>query len=139
MYKVARHLGLPTALVELRHTATHQRLLSLPVLRKAAQRSLEWLWDNYWVKIGKDRSLEMDTNMDRPSETEEYKDLFRRILRPYKQSRVMRAKQKMPFDEDETIKASQRIQDTCNENIDKISILVEVLLEPRFIIPDGRR
>ncbi|KAH0547541.1 hypothetical protein FGG08_000266 [Glutinoglossum americanum] len=135
MYKVARHLGLPTALVELRHAATHQKLLSLPVLRKATQRSLEWLWDNYWVKI---KDLEMGTDPDRSSEIEEHKDLVRRILRPYKQSRVMRAKHKMPFDGDETAKVSQRIQDACSGSISKISVLIEVLLEPRFIIPDGR-
>ena len=139
MYKVARHLGLSTALVELRHAATHQRLLSLTVLRKAAQRSLEWLWDNYWVKIDKDGNREKGTDMDRSSEVEESKDLFRRILKSYKQSRVMRAKQKMPFDEDETRKVSRRIQDICSESAEKISMLIHVLLEPRFIIPDGRR
>ncbi|KAH0551752.1 hypothetical protein GP486_007032, partial [Trichoglossum hirsutum] len=139
MYKVARHLGLSPALVELRHAATHQKLLSLPVLRKAAQRSLEWLWNNYWVKIDKNESRETDTDVDRSSEVEECKDLFRHILRSYKQSRVMQAKQEMPFDESETIETSRRIQGICCGHADKTSVLVNILLEARFIIPDGRR
>lgn len=139
MYKVARHLGLSPALVELRHAATHQKLLSLPVLRRATQKSLEWLWNNYWVKIGKSESRELDTDVDRSSEVEECKDLFRHILRTYKQSRVIQAKQKMPFDEGETIRASRRIQDICYGHVDKVSMLVDVLVEARFVIPDGRR
>ncbi|KAE8349701.1 glyoxylase [Aspergillus coremiiformis] len=51
MFQRAIDLGLPASFVELRHEATHRELPSLTVLRNAAQRSLEWLWDSYWVKI----------------------------------------------------------------------------------------
>lgn len=47
-------LGLPASFVELRHEATHREPPSLVVLRKATQRSLEWLWDNYWANIDSD-------------------------------------------------------------------------------------
>lgn len=51
MFQRAVDLGLPASFVELRHEATHRELPSLVVLRNAAQRSLEWLWDYYWVKL----------------------------------------------------------------------------------------
>ena len=51
MYQKAMSLGLPASFVELRHEATHRDLPSLVVLRSAAQRSLEWLWQFYWVKV----------------------------------------------------------------------------------------
>lgn len=51
MFQRAVDLGLPASFVELRHEATHRELPSLVVLRNAAQRSLEWLWDYYWVKV----------------------------------------------------------------------------------------
>lgn len=54
MFQRAMELGLPASFVELRHEATHREPPSLVVLRKAAQRSLEWLWDNYWASIDLD-------------------------------------------------------------------------------------
>jgi len=51
MYQKAMSLGLPASFVELRHEATHRDLPSLVVLRSAAQRSMEWLWQFYWVKV----------------------------------------------------------------------------------------
>ena len=51
MFQRAMDLGLPASFVELRHEATHRELPSLVVLRSAAQRSLDWLWDYYWAKI----------------------------------------------------------------------------------------
>ncbi|RJE24710.1 Cell morphogenesis protein Las1 [Aspergillus sclerotialis] len=54
MFQRAVDLGLPASFVELRHEATHRELPSLVVLRNAAQRSLEWLWDYYWAKIDPD-------------------------------------------------------------------------------------
>lgn len=52
MFQRAVDLGLPASFVELRHEATHREPPSLVVLRKATQRSLEWLWDNYWAEVG---------------------------------------------------------------------------------------
>lgn len=51
MYQKAMTVGIPASFVELRHEATHRELPSLVVLRGAAQRSLEWLWESYWANI----------------------------------------------------------------------------------------
>ncbi len=45
---VARPAGLPRALVDVRHDATHGELPSLPLLRAAAAAGLDWLRASYW-------------------------------------------------------------------------------------------
>ncbi|KAL2372070.1 cell morphogenesis protein Las1 [Blastomyces gilchristii SLH14081] len=52
MFQRAMELGLPASFVELRHEATHRELPALVVLRDAARRSLEWLWEFYWDGLG---------------------------------------------------------------------------------------
>ncbi|EFR04641.1 hypothetical protein MGYG_09162 [Nannizzia gypsea CBS 118893] len=51
MYQKAMAVGVPASFVELRHEATHRDLPSLVVLRDAARRSMDWLWEFYWNKI----------------------------------------------------------------------------------------
>lgn len=48
MNALAKTLGLPETFVELRHSATHDALPSLPALRGALIHALHWLWNNYW-------------------------------------------------------------------------------------------
>ena len=47
---IARSIGLPAWLVDLRHESTHQTMPSLPALRFAARRALQWLGENYWQR-----------------------------------------------------------------------------------------
>jgi len=47
---VARELGLPPVLVDIRHDATHQELPALPLLLAAAEAALGWLGVHYWER-----------------------------------------------------------------------------------------
>jgi hypothetical protein len=49
MYAHAAAIGLPEQFVDLRHRATHDDMPSLEVLRQAAGRALEWLWERWWT------------------------------------------------------------------------------------------
>lgn len=51
VYHLARVLGIPSHFVEMRHTATHETLPSLDVLRECAAQARAWLWKNYWKLI----------------------------------------------------------------------------------------
>ncbi|KAH8599862.1 Las1-like-domain-containing protein, partial [Bisporella sp. PMI_857] len=53
MYSLAKTLNppLPATFVELRHQATHEELPSLPKLRLASQKALEWIWGYYWAGL----------------------------------------------------------------------------------------
>ncbi|RKP32043.1 Las1-domain-containing protein [Metschnikowia bicuspidata] len=48
---IAKKIDLPYAFVEVRHSATHNTLPSLEMLREVADWALRWLWENYWLKI----------------------------------------------------------------------------------------
>ncbi len=61
-------MGLPRYFVDVRHAATHDRMPSLPVLRKAASHSLKWLRENYWDPMAENNDeyrIEDDGNSDR--------------------------------------------------------------------------
>ena len=45
---LARRLGLPPMLVDLRHAATHGSLPALPALQLGASQAMEWLLEKYW-------------------------------------------------------------------------------------------
>ncbi|KAH9314369.1 hypothetical protein KI387_022996, partial [Taxus chinensis] len=44
----AEEIGLPRLLVDIRHESAHNRLPSLPLLRLASKKALNWLNSNYW-------------------------------------------------------------------------------------------
>eukprot|EP01028_Stygiella_incarcerata_P009909 TRINITY_DN488_c5_g1_i1.p1 TRINITY_DN488_c5_g1~~TRINITY_DN488_c5_g1_i1.p1 ORF type:complete len:492 (-),score=130.14 TRINITY_DN488_c5_g1_i1:24-1499(-) len=48
--RIARRIGLPETLVELRHDGTHDALPSFSALKHASQVALNWLYERYWVK-----------------------------------------------------------------------------------------
>ena len=51
MFDVAKTIGLPIKLVEIRHVIVHQGVPSLAVLREATNEALQWLRDEYWAKL----------------------------------------------------------------------------------------
>src|SRR5690606_5022219 len=84
MFQRAMDLGLPASFVELRHEATHRELPSLVVLRRAAQRSLEWLWEYYWAKIADPSAQDYGgTDFETLEDSNELKDRVSHILRRY--------------------------------------------------------
>ena len=48
IYTIAKKMGLPAWVIDLRHDATHNQLPSLTVLRAAAKDILSWLKRMYW-------------------------------------------------------------------------------------------
>ena len=69
MYSIAKNIGLPATYVELRHQATHEELPSLPRLRSAAHKALQWIWDHYWGDL-----------TDPTSEIQACFDILRRLI-----------------------------------------------------------
>ena len=81
MYNKANEIGLPAALVELRHEATHGDIPSLNVLRSAAQRSMLWLSVDYWQRLAPEAPPEEPHAFK--DGIEELSERFRGILRRY--------------------------------------------------------
>lgn len=51
VYKMAKKIGMPSHFVELRHSATHQSLPSIQLLRNYSSQALTWLWNTYWTNL----------------------------------------------------------------------------------------
>ena len=55
---IAEQVGLPSWFVELRHSATHDQIPLLQMLRNAQTQALEWLHDHYWeVQAGSAKGI----------------------------------------------------------------------------------
>ncbi|OBT87925.1 hypothetical protein VE02_02663 [Pseudogymnoascus sp. 03VT05] len=78
MFSIAKNIGLPATFVELRHQCTHEELPSLGKLRGACERSLDWIWRQYWSTLeGKDKSLGLD---EEPESVEDLSTVLREYM-----------------------------------------------------------
>ncbi|KAJ5973515.1 hypothetical protein N7481_010725 [Penicillium waksmanii] len=132
MFQRAVDLGLPASFVELRHEATHREPPSLVVLRKASQRSLEWLWDNYWAGIDELGDVPMIERNDIASIGSALGDILRKYSTESEQSQKKRKR-----DEDDAL-ASQLIS-TCAASDEGVKLLPAVLLEESVLIDSERQ
>lgn len=132
MFQRAMDLGLPASFVELRHEATHREPPSLVVLRKASQRSLEWLWDNYWAGIdGLDASSQVDVD-----DSASIKSAFGRILREFSgASEALPKKRKR----DQEASVSMELSSICESSAEGARLLSSVLFEEEFLVGAERR
>lgn len=132
MFQRAVDLGLPASFVELRHEATHREPPSLVVLRKASQRSLEWLWDNYWVTIDEQSGASTIERNDIASIRSALSDTLRSFSTG---SEPLQKKRKRDHDE---VVASQLIS-ICAASDEGIQLLPIALLEDSALIDPERK
>lgn len=85
MYSIAKNISLPATFVELRHQCTHEELPSLSMLRAAAKRSLQWIWEHYWQT--------METSLA-PVDVDECRNAIRDYLRWRASGHVQNEKQR---------------------------------------------
>jgi ribosomal biogenesis protein LAS1 len=133
MFQRAMDLGLPASFVELRHEATHREPPSLVVLRKASQRSLEWLWDNYWVGVedlGDVPAIERD-------DSGSVKKAFGDVLRQFSTGSGSGPPSKKRKRDYEVSVAAQLVS-VCDASSQGVRSLPAVLLEGSMLIDSGR-
>lgn len=134
MFQRAVDLGLPASFVELRHEATHREPPSLVVLRKATQRSLEWLWDHYWGELDENAFL---TEGNDPASTKvALRDMLRDFLEDSETGSVGPVSKKRKRDQEDSIAA--RLVEMSGVSAHGIRSLATVLVEERFL-DSGRR
>jgi ribosomal biogenesis protein LAS1 len=133
MFQRAMDLGLPASFVELRHEATHREPPSLVVLRKASQRSLEWLWDNYWVGIedlGDFSAIQLDSS-------DSVKKAFRNVLRQFSTESASDTPSKKRKRDHEVSVAAQ-LMSICDASSEGVRSLPAALLERSTLIDSAR-
>lgn len=133
MFQRAMDLGLPASFVELRHEATHREPPSLVVLRKASQRSLEWLWDNYWVGVedlGDFSTIQLD-------DSESVKKAFCDVLRQFSTESTSDTPSKKRKRDHEVSVAAQLVS-ICDASSEGVRSLPATLLERSTLIDPAR-
>ncbi|KAI9830477.1 MAG: rRNA-processing protein las1 [Phylliscum demangeonii] len=162
MYHVAQEIGLPTSFVELRHQIAHEEMPSVVVLRRAATRALEWLWEHFWRDIRDDDDPDgamasgagPDVEMD--AVNERIRSEFRELLRQYVKQRIrdVAGKSKSKTKSSTTSHAETNLLDSdtgpltaetsdnclrkCHDNKHAMNLLGSVLLEIKFLVPANR-
>lgn len=133
MFQRATDLGLPASFVELRHEATHREPPSLVVLRKAAQRSLEWLWDNFWADVcdepGATSALMHDDGVS-------VRAVLCDALQPLTGGSAESVSNKRK--RDQAVSVAMRLVSICNVSGAGIRLLPGILLEQELLVPAGR-
>lgn len=132
MFQRAVDLGLPASFVELRHEATHREPPSLVVLRKASQRSLEWLWDNYWAGIDELGDVPTTERSDIASIRSALGDILRKHSTGPEQSQKKRKR-----DEDDAL-ATQLVS-ICAASDEGVKLLPAFFLEESVLIDSERQ
>lgn len=136
MYHNAREIGLPASFVELRHQATHEELPALLVLRQAATRSLQWLWQHYWRNIDVRSGALDDEEQAFEDGMLKLRDQFRAILASYLKINCGFTKNKpQPSVLDGVPGAVQQCVRLSKGKNAPIKVLAQVSLESGFLIP----
>lgn len=88
VHTVARNAGIPSFLVDIRHSATHSLLPSLETIIVGCKSALKWLEDNYWIS----QTIKLATTSEKVSVLlQAYRATYRdKELTP--QSKAFRAK-----------------------------------------------
>lgn len=84
MQVIARDIGLPTSLIDIRHTCTHENLPSLKLLRDGVVVALEWVYNNYWVVREEELT---QTQRGNGVDRDEIKETFRQWRRLFRDNR----------------------------------------------------
>lgn len=144
MYQKAMAVGVPASFVELRHEATHRDLPSLAVLRNAARRSLEWLWEFYWEKIESNYPAEGHTVglSSHPLDERRLGDTIWARLQPLiaKRSGLSGASKEKSLVETQSLTESIRqIVMICERENHGGLFLARALLRPGVLVSENRR
>ena len=129
MFERAKQLRLPASFVDLRHEATHVELPSLPILRQAVKKGLDWLWFDFWChQCPPKRTLSILAEVPRlRQELERFTELA--LIEPEAQAQS---------------RLDQRAMETCLELVKVckgeetlLAELARIIIEWGFMVPDS--
>ncbi|KAF9582809.1 rRNA-processing protein las1 [Lunasporangiospora selenospora] len=140
-YLAVEKVGMPVWFVELRHTATHDYLPSLAILRRATNQALGWINDNYWmpqlaaIKRDEEPSPEVKSAM---------KDDVRALIESYRSAKEVQIEaNSMPNPKSDSVVLDKLFRDLirkCGGSGDSlVEVLVPVLLESSMLIPKSKK
>lgn len=144
MYVKAKEIGIPASFVELRHEATHGDLPSLAVLRRASEKALEWLWNDYWQYLDvRSGNLDEDEVSAFKNGREQLRENFRNLLRSYvSDNKSYIANAKLVFTTATGAKVSTgaclKLVQICKGERLVLAELIVVFLEYKMLVPSSK-
>ena len=143
MYKVGKDVGIPASFVELRHEATHGDLPSLTVLRRAAERSLSWLYNEYWKQLDDLREplgqVRVDAgSIDALALKVSLKDILRSYIKSVLSNKVKGGEDASKASLEAVTATGRKIVKLCDGKDENLQILVGILLEHKMLVPNNR-
>ncbi|KAI8922883.1 Las1-like-domain-containing protein [Entophlyctis helioformis] len=121
---IAESLGLPSWFVELRHSATHDKLPTLSLFRAGRTQALAWLKANYWIV---QKAFVADTTQSVTAALRAYKDASKEAKKT--------ASQKAERD---TFKAISDIIEMLSQETYP-EILLPIMLQLGFLVPLAKK
>ena len=144
MYHLAGEIGIPASFVELRHEATHRDMPSLVTLRRAAQRSLEWVWQYYWATIEDMAPEKNATGLVEEAGSLQgsriAKDEVRKLVDPIVQRATgpsLSIKDRRVFEQKSLVPIVKTLESICQSQGQ--ALVARVLLEEGFLVPQTMR
>ncbi|KAF9123468.1 rRNA-processing protein las1 [Linnemannia schmuckeri] len=139
-YLAVEKVGMPIWFVELRHTATHDYLPSLTILRSATNQALAWINDNYWmpqlvsVKLDETLSPEMLTAMS---------DYVRTAITSHRSEKEKQLEENtLSQPKQEAHIVGRLVRDLikrCRSGDELLDVLIPILLEPGMLVPNAKK
>ena len=139
MYDVAREVGLPASLIEVRHRIAHEGTPGLPELRHFAAEALAWLREGYWRELTPGGAAWREGRGwgDGVGESgwreRRCRATCEQVLEEFVQKSEEESAKRHLWEAD----ASAELARACRNEVPRLQILSEVLLSPEFLIDPG--
>ncbi|KAG0046067.1 rRNA-processing protein las1 [Gryganskiella cystojenkinii] len=139
-YLAVAKVGMPVWFVELRHTATHDYLPSLTILRSATNQALAWLNEEYWLK--QLVSIRLDEKPS-PEMLAKMAEDTRRLIETFRNTREQQIEENTLWQSKQDFKTVDRlVRDlikSCQSGDRLFAAMIPILLEPGMLIPKSKK
>ncbi|KAF9571389.1 rRNA-processing protein las1 [Mortierella alpina] len=139
-YLAVEKVGMPIWFVELRHTATHDYLPSLTILRSATNQALAWINDNYWIP--QLVSVRLDETLT-PDMKQAMSDDVHLMLENHRNEKERQISENtLPQPKQEALAVGRLARDMikrCRSGDELLDTVVPILLEPGMLVPRSKK
>ncbi|XP_022081634.1 ribosomal biogenesis protein LAS1L-like [Acanthaster planci] len=138
---LAKEIGLPEWLVELRHDATHKHLPPLATLRRAARTGLAWLRENFWEK--QCRSEAQDSPIEEkdivyPPNINGVEDDIKKLIIAYQQAQFQNVQSGCLGESDDVREILCNLEQ-CFADPEARYLLISLLLQDGYLVPTSEQ
>ncbi|KAG9325404.1 hypothetical protein KVV02_002640 [Mortierella alpina] len=139
-YLAVEKVGMPIWFVELRHTATHDYLPSLTILRSATNQALAWINDNYWIP--QLVSVRLDETLTPDMKQAMSEDVLHMLENHRSEKERQIDENTLPQPKQDALVIGRLARDLikrCRSGDELLDTVVPILLEPGMLVPRSKK